>query len=257
MAVGTLAIGLTFIAGAFLTGMYLATFSSERTIAAVAAEEAFAKMQIFGLDLNDPNLKTTGFTVYEDLTSLPSDEMLYPSIRQEARTQYSWAVICRQVADSGDLVQCAAFVSRETGRNSSYWKRENGTGAPRLDTYDRPRPVRLNIVRDATGYANDEIALQDAIPGDVVDERTFVSEGSILVDDATGQLYQVLERSVDKPERVRLDRPWEGGAIAPQTGGWVWVVPPATTGGRNPGVAVYEKILKFPKTTITGPNTVN
>ncbi len=53
MAVGTLAVGMTFIAGTFLTGIYLSTFSTERTIAAVAAEEAFAKMRIFGLDPND------------------------------------------------------------------------------------------------------------------------------------------------------------------------------------------------------------
>ena len=50
MAVGTLAIGLTFIAGTFLTGIFFATLSTERTIAAVAAEEAFAKVQIYGLD---------------------------------------------------------------------------------------------------------------------------------------------------------------------------------------------------------------
>ena len=51
MAVGTLAIGMTFIAGTFLTGIFFSTLSTERTIAAVAAEEAFAKVQIYGLDL--------------------------------------------------------------------------------------------------------------------------------------------------------------------------------------------------------------
>ena len=42
LAVGTLAIGMIFISGTFLTGIYFATIATERTIAAVAANEAFA-----------------------------------------------------------------------------------------------------------------------------------------------------------------------------------------------------------------------
>ena len=245
MAVGTLAIGLTFIAGAFLTGIYLSTFSTERTIAAVAAEEAFAKMQIFGLDPNAADLKTDGAVDYNDLAAVPADEWLYPSIREAPARQYSWAAICRRTADGSDLVQCTVFVSRETGGVSFYWVRRNGTTDLQLEPSDRPRPVQINVIREVAAD-RDEITIRDAVSSDTIDERAFVSDGSVLVDDATGQIYRVLERSVDAPGTIRLDRGWEGGDLTSAAGGWVWVVPPAASGGKNPGVAVYQKILRFP-----------
>lgn len=246
MAVGTLAIGLTFIAGTLMTGITFSAFSTERTIASVAAEEAFAKVRIFGLDPNHADLKTDGFAAYEQLVTLPAGEMSYPSIREEATGQYSWAVIVRRVADGSDLVQCTAFVSRQTGGNSSYWVRETGASGSQLKSSDLPRPVCVNVVQ-STGLAVDEITIQDAVTADTTDERMFASNGSILVDDATGQIYRVLERSADQPGRIKLDRPWAGGALTSSAGGWVWVVPPAATGGRNPGIAVYQEILRFPR----------
>ncbi len=246
MAVGTLAIGLTFIAGTFLTGIYFSTFSTERTIASVAAEEAFAKVRIYGLDPNHPDLKTDGFVPYEQLTTLPAGESLYPSIDEGVARQYSWSMIARRVADGSDLVQCTAFVSRETGGNPTYWQYENGAGGSQLTSSDQPRPVRVNIVQ-STGSAANQVVIQDAVASDDIDERTFISNGSILVDDATGQIYRVLERSPDQPDRIELDRPWADGALTSSAGGWVWVVPPPATGGRNPSIAVYQKVLRFPR----------
>jgi hypothetical protein len=259
MAVATLAIGMTFISGAFLTGMYFATLSTERTIGAVAAEEAFAKMRIFGLDVADPNLKTTGFVPYKDLATLAADESFYPSTRADTGRQYSWSAICRRVADvndvnsveasagNRDLVQCVVLVSRETGSNSSYYQRKSGSAWPALEQTDLPCPLRVNIAQSSTGAASEEIFVKDAVASDTIDERTFVGEGSILVDDATGQIYRVLERDKVQPERIRLDRKWEGGDLTGANGGWVWTVPPAVTGGRIPGVAAYEKIVRFPR----------
>jgi type II secretory pathway pseudopilin PulG len=247
MAVGTLAIGMTFIAGTFLTGIVFSTLSTERTIGAVAAEEAFAKVRIYGLDPGHASLTTSGFVAYEDLMTVPAEESRYPSIRKEGARQYSWAAICRRVADSNDLVQITVFVSRETGGNPSYWKRKTGTGWPQLEISGLPRPVRINVAQVSTPAALDEIAIQDAVADDAIDERTFVNEGSLLVDDATGQIYRVLERSTVALDTVRLDRPWEGGDLTSASGGWVWAVPPGTTGGRIPGVAVYQKIIRFPR----------
>ncbi len=267
MAVGTLAIGLTFIAGTFLTGIFFATLSTERTIAAVAAEEAFAKVQIYGLGLAGAGLKSSGFTAYEDLVTLPAEESMYPSIREETASQYSWSAICRRVEDANDpsdpnvqtdddeLVQCTVFVSRETGGNPSYWKRKNGTASPDLESVNpsRPRPLLVNVAPAATPTGPEEIAIKDAVPGDTTDERTFVSEGSILVDDATGAIYRVMERSAVSPDKVTLDRPWAGSALTSAAGGWAWVVAPAASGGRNPGIAVYQKLIKFPRGIITDP----
>jgi hypothetical protein len=259
MAVGTLAIGMTFIGGTFLTGIYLATVSTERTIAAVAAEEGFAKMRIFGLDVDDRDLKTTGFVAYEDLTPLPAGESFYPSTRGETSRQYSWSAICRLVADSNevadgnevtgsrDLVQCVVFVSRETGGNSTYRNRKSGTGWPQLEQSDLPRPLRVNIVQDAASSTPEVVVVKDAVTSDAIDERTFVARGSILVDDATGRIYRVLDRDEVQPERITLDRDWEGGDLTAQDGGWVWVVPPPVAGGRIPGVAAYQKIIRFPR----------
>lgn len=247
MAVGTLAIGMTFIAGTFLTGIVLSTVSTERTVAAVAAEEAFAKVRIYGLDPGHGRLKTDGFVAYEDLATLPAEEALYPSIRKEGARQYSWSALCRRVADSNDLVQCTVFVSRETGGNPSYWKRKSGAGWPQLEVSDLPRPVRINVNQNATPVVLNEIAIKDAVADDSLDERTFVNAGSILVDDATGQTYRVLERSTVNLDTIILDRDWEGGDLTSANGRWVWVVPPGTAGGRIPGVAVYQKIIRFPR----------
>ena len=244
MAVGTLAIGLTFIAGAFLTGIYFSTYSTERTIASVAAEEAFAKVQIFGLDPDDADLATGGFVDYNELATMPAEEVLYPSTR-EAGKQYSWAALCRRTTDGNDLVQVTVFVSRETGGNLSYWKRQSGAANLQLESSDLPRPVRVNVVHDTTAAQN-EITIKDAVASDTTDERAFVSSGSILVDDATGQIYRALDRSAEQPDRIELDRDWEGGDLTSAAGGWVWVVPPAASGGKNPSIAVYQKILRFP-----------
>lgn len=246
MAVGTLAIGLTFIAGTFLTGIYFSSLSTERTIASVAAEEAFAKVRIYGLDPNHADLKTDGFVPYEQLTVLPAGESLYPSIDEGVGRQYSWSLIARRVTDGSDLVQCTVFVSRETGGNPNYWVRETGSTGPQLKASDQPHPVRVNVVA-GTGSTANEIVIQDAVAGDGIDERMFINHGSILVDDATGQIYRVLERSADQADRVELDRPWAGGALTSSEGGWAWVVPAPATGGRNPCVAVYQKVLRFPR----------
>jgi Tfp pilus assembly protein PilV len=260
MAVGTLAIGMTFIGGTFLTGIYFATLSTERTIGAVAAAEAFAKMRIFGLDVDDPDLKSDGFVLYEDIAMLPAGETFYPSTRGDVDRQYSWSAICRRVSDAndandvsdandtprgGELIQCVVFVSREIGGDSSYRKRRSGANWPQLETTRLPCPVRINIAQ--TAGMSDQVLVKDAVAGDAIDERTFVSQNSILVDDATGRIYRVLERDKAQPERITLDRVWEGGDLTTTDGGWVWVVPPPVAGGRIPGVAVYQKIIRFPR----------
>jgi hypothetical protein len=247
LAVGTLAIGLMFIAGTFLTGVYFSSTSTERTIGAVAADEALAKMRIYGLDPNNGSLKTDGCVPYEQLVTIPAEEYLYPSAREEATRQYSWAALCRRMSAGSRLVQCTVFISRQTA-GATYWVRKTGAEAPQLGTPnpDLPRPVRINLVADANSSNAGEVLLKDAVPDDGIDELAFVLDGSFLVDDQTGQIYQVLERYAAQPDKIRLDRPWTGGALTAPTGGWAWVVPPAASGGRNPVVAVYQDVLRFP-----------
>lgn len=245
LAVATLAIGLMFIAGTFLTGVFFSTQSTERTVAGVAAQEATAKIRIYGLDPNGSGLKTDGCVPYAPALSMPTEEYLYPSTRLEPQRQYSWSALCRRTAAGSPLVQCTVFICRQTP-DATYWVRKTGTGGPQLATDSRPQPLRVNIVQETTDRP-DEVTLKDAVAGDGIDELAFVNDGSTLVDDATGEIYRVLERTGAGLDRIRLDRAWAGGALASSAGGgWVWVIPPATSGGRNPVVAVYQDLIRFP-----------
>lgn len=246
LAVGTLAIGMLFIGGTFLTGIYFTTVSTERTVAVVAADEAFVKIRLYGLDPTDATLKTDGFVRYEQAgTTIPAVEFLYPSTQDTSSAQYSWAVICRRMAPTSRLVQCTVFVSRKAGANARYWVRKSGADWPQLEQSDLPRPVHVTIVQDTASQSAYEVSIIDAVSTDAVDEHTFINDGSVIVDDKTGQIYRVLERYASQPDKVKLDRPWAGGAIAPPAGGGAWVVPSPVSGGRNPLIAVYQRILRF------------
>ena len=146
LAVATLAIGMMFISGTFLTGVYFSTLSTERTVAVVAASEALAKIRIAAPDPNSLGLKTDGFVLYKPLTGVSTDEEhLYPSTRLEPERQYSWSMICRRMSAGSRLVQCTVFVSRQTA-NATYRVRKSGTGWPQLETAGLPQPVRVNVV---------------------------------------------------------------------------------------------------------------
>jgi hypothetical protein len=244
LAVGTLAVGMLFIGGTFMTGVYFTTISTERTIAAVAAQEAFAKIRLYGLDPNDPGLKSNAFVPYEQVRTIPSVEFLYPSTWDASASQYSWSALCKRVSGNSRLVQVTVFICRETGAHMKYWVRKTGASAPQLDPVDRPHPVRVTIVQNA-GQNADEASIVDAVTTDTIDEHTFINDGASLVDDATGQIYRVLVRAADQPDKIKLDRSWTGGAITPPAGGGVWVVPPASSSGRNALVAVYQETLRF------------
>ena len=103
LAVGTLAVGMLFIGGTFMTGVYFTTISTERTIAAVAAQEAFAKIRLYGLDPNDPGLKSNAFVPYEQVRTIPSVEFLYPSTWDASASQYSWSALCKRVSGNSRL----------------------------------------------------------------------------------------------------------------------------------------------------------
>ena len=244
LAVSTLAIGMIFVGGTFLTGIYFATVSTEQTIATVATDEALAKIRLYGLDVNEPNLPTGGFVLYEKLRSFPREEMLYPSTDANSVREYSWAALCRRMDPQSRLVQIAVMVSRQAGPNARFWTVPTEAGQTGFEQGTLPRPIRINVVQD-TDAENDELTIKDGDDGDDVEEHTFVTDGAIIMDDATGQIYRVLERYVDPSDRIKLDRPWAGSPLGSSDGGWVWVVPRPVAGGRSPFVAVYQEVLRF------------
>ncbi len=216
LAVGTLAVGMIFIGGTFLTGIHLSTIATERTIAAVVADEAFAKIRLYGLD---PNLATNQATRFDALNPIAPSEFAYPSTKTQTDKQFYWSALCRLAASdpTNRLVQVTVFVSRKVG-----------AGALR----PVPTPVAVSVV---AGVGN-ESRLTIANPA----EQTFINGGSTIVDSQRGLLYRVLQRDADAPDTLVLDKNWQGAAS-----GTVWVVPPPIGGGRYPCMAVYQKLIAF------------
>ncbi len=249
-AVGTLAVGMLFIAGTFPVAIYFSTIATERTIAAVAADEAFAKIRLYADpnqydDVGDIDINYLGIdsqTRFNDVNAFPAtlgidpNEFAYPSIGTDiSEKKYYWSAICRRVADPTTpptrLVQVTVFVSRKIGGGGRYWVREPITRAlGPIGSYPMPIDVQVSQV------GPDELSIVEPV------EKTFINDGYTIVDNETGQIYRVLERYAGAPpidQVIKLDRPWRGGP------GSVWVVPPPVNGGRYPCIAVYQKVIRF------------
>ncbi len=241
MSVGILAVGMIFIAGVFPVSIYFTTTAAERTEAAVIADEAFAKIRLYGVNLALlSTVPITDSVDFNDVSLINPDEFAYPSTNTNpAQKQYYWSALCRRVYQNSSLVQVTVFISRKIGAGAEYWGRQGLSGWPNLESRSFPRPVPVNVI---PASAN-QLQIIDAVPapGDSIDEKTFINDGYTIVDNATGQIYRVLERDADYPDTIVLDRPWEG-ALA---GGWVWVVPPPINGGKYPCIAVYQKVMRF------------
>ena len=222
LAVGTLAIGMIFISGTFLTGIHFSTISTERTIAAVVADEAFAKVRIYGIDLTDPNLAASRQTHFESVSLIPDVEFAYPSTRTSAEKHYYWSALCRPVYSDPDnrLVQVTIFISRKVGGSTTY-----------PGGLVRPVPVQVGI----SGAIGNRIL---TITGDI----QCINDGYTIIENGTGNIYRVMERGADPayPEQITLarDKLWQGGDS-------VWVIPPPIGGGRYPCIGIYQKLISF------------
>ena len=218
LAVGTFAIGMIFVAGVFPVAIRFTTIATERTIAAVVTDEAFAKIRLYGVDFNSPLWPTpppTACVDFNDVSSVPlnRDEFAYPSTPTDpANKQYFWSALCRLDPNdpTGRSVQVTVFVSRKTGSG--------------------PIPVPRQVGVSGT-FGSDVLQ--------IIGEKTFINDGYTIVDDRTGDIYRVLERyRGDEDNIIELDKDWQGGDL-------VWVVPPPATGGRYPCIAIYQKVIRF------------
>ena len=258
-AIGTLAVGMLFIAGTFPVAIHFATIATERTIAAVVADEAFAKIRLYAdpneynaiNDINMPYLEGRWQTQtrFNDVNAFPAtftfgldpNEFAYPSIGTDiSEKKYFWSALCRRVivgptTPPTRLVQVTVFVSRKIGSVATYWVRNQDTGtfAP-IGSY--PMPIDVEVSQISPDANELTINFVDPV------EKTFINDGYTIVDDETGQIYRVLERYASpEDDRIRLDRPWRGGVLP----GSVWVVPPPVNGGRYPCIAIYQKVIRF------------
>jgi hypothetical protein len=224
LAVATLAIGMIFISGTFLTGIYLSTVATERTIAAVVADEAFTKIKLYGIDPTDTDLDYDQLVSFETLNPIDADEFTYPSTKTEFDKQYYWSALCRRVSSDQNnrLVQVTVFISRKVGSGTTY-----PGGAT------KPAPVQVSI-STASGAGDDELTIS------VSGEESFINDGCTIVDDQTGRIYRVVQRYANTPDVIQLDRAWQGGST-----GSVWVVPPPVGGGKYPCIAIYQEVIGF------------
>jgi Tfp pilus assembly protein PilV len=230
LSIGILAVGMIFIAGVFPAAIYLTTVATERTIAAVAADEAFAKIRLYGIDPN--RFSGSGIENFNDVlpaaVNIDPNEFTYPSTGTDiSQKQYCWSALCRRAgSDPNRLVQVTVFVSRRVSPNLAY-PDPNGSG-----TVSRPMPFKVGV-DNVVGH-NNELSIR------VSNEITFINDGYTIVDDATGRIYRVLERYKNPDNTILLDSDWEGSST-----GKVWVVPPPVGGGRYPCISVYQKVIRF------------
>lgn len=224
LAVGTLAVGMIFISGTFLTGIHFSTIATERTIAAVVADEAFAKINLYGINMADPGFMVTQQMPFESISPVLNNSVFsYPSVDTLAEKHYFWSALCRPVYSGSDnrLVQVTVFVCRKAGSTTTY---QGGAGG-------RPVPVQVGV----SGTVGEYVL---SITGDM----TLISDGYTIVENGTGQIYRVVDRGADPavPEQITLarDKPWQGGDS-------VWVIPPPIGGGKNPCIAVYQRLIRF------------
>lgn len=243
LAVGTLAIGMIFISGTFLTGIHFSTIATERTIAAIVADEAFAKVRIYGS--TDTNwlsgLSTISCVDFKDVNDINNEllvtdpnEFAYPSTGDFTDKQYYWSALCR-AADPGPenrLVQVTVFVSRKTGVNTRY-------PAP-IDPLNLSVSYPMPIVIGASGTNGDNFLRIES------GKESFINDGSTIVVNETGRICRVIKRySPPDDNMIELDRSLLAGQIDAGWSGLVWVIPPPVDGGRYPCIEVYQRLIRF------------
>ena len=248
LALGTLSIGMIFVAGVFPVAIYFSTQATEQTIAAVVADEAFAKIRLYGRAYSELQRQTQpldwveempfdGCVDFNDLVPIGRNEFAYPSdpTTDIADRRYWWSALLRRVspvrrgspAPTGRLVQVTVFVSRRMGAASSYWGWD-GTQYTTGGVF--PMPVPVGVLEVVGGNV---LRIDSTM-------KTFINDGYTIVHGPTGQLYRVLERRPSEDDTIVLDRDWMGA-----TPDVVWVIPPPVRGGRYPCIAVYQKVIRF------------
>ena len=224
MAVGILSIGMMLVATMFPAALYLTTIASERTMAAIVADEAFAKIQLFGLksypaDVND----------YNDVTLMNAIEFSYPPVDPCTNTrQYYWSALFKPIStDPNDGYLVTVFVSRKTSPNHTYYKGADGG--------ERPKAIILGCKVQTTDANELKISVEN--------EARYINPPTTILDDATGKIYRVIARKIDEPNVVVLDRAWEDMLLLPNDS--IWLVPPPMSGGKNADIEVFQRIMRF------------
>jgi prepilin-type N-terminal cleavage/methylation domain-containing protein len=233
IAVGLIAVGMLFIAGAFPVSIHFATVATERTIAPTVADEAFAKCRLYLQDINPNSLN---FNSHKILVGLPPNEFTYPSTptTQPYSKQYWWSVIFRRINLTD--IQTTVFVNRKVGVASQYIVGSD-PNAPGIFDSNRPDAIVVGISGTTGGY---DLTITD------VTQKNYINDGYTIVDDATGQIYRVLERYPANDMVLRLDKPWRPDLPPSQLiTGSVWVASSPVSSSRYPCIGIYQRVIRF------------
>lgn len=233
MAVGILTVGLLLVATMFPAAIFMTTVASERTMAAIVADEAFAKIQIYQVNetIGVP-LKTDGkcYDWGEEMRTagkIVDEEFAYPPVGPDSdSSQYFWSALYRKTNNNtidGEY-QVIVFVGRRLNPGHTFQKDADDGKSGR-----RPVPDKSTNVSGTKG------SLILTVSG--VDEN-LINPPTTIIDSATGKLYAVVKRD---SSGVTLDRELEDD-ISPSG---IWFLSPPTSGGKNADVGVYQKIIKF------------
>lgn len=279
IAVGIMAVGLVMVAMVFPVGVKLTALTTERTIGAVAADEAFAKIQLYGLRNfqywpsaqiagGDPN--ATYYTcddfqyaslfaqdpidlIYGNLNDVPLDptwsEFRYPSTVLSAGQQqnYHWSALCRRMG--AKQVEVTVFVTRKIAPASLYraWNYDvSGPVYSAALNSPWPKPVPVNV--DYFNAQPNQLIIKNGPAFLATESIYFFDDGYTIVDDSTGKIYRLLE--VDHASgtlTLQQEWVWLGSPLSPvdEVDRTIWVVPPAVGSDRYPCVGVYQKSLRF------------
>lgn len=216
MAAGILCVGIMLVATMFPVAIYLTSVASERTMAAIVADEAFAKIQLYGLqtypaDIND----------FEKIcNTIDPNEFSYPSVDPYSTNlrQYYWSALCKRT-DPCEY-QVTVFVARKTSPSHTYYQGADGGNRPKAVLFAVTVPNDHNELKILNGNVR------------------YVNPPTTILDNATCKIYRVIDR---RDPNVVLDRAWENGTSAD----YIWLIPPPVSGGKNADIEVYQRIIRF------------
>jgi prepilin-type N-terminal cleavage/methylation domain-containing protein len=234
IAAGILSIGIMLVATMFPAALYLTATASEKTMAAIVADEAFAKIQIYGIV--DPTRSTTRFVRYwQDMSDkIYKDEYVYPSFSGNA--QYSWVPLCKKLnsdpLDKRYLVK--VFVTRKTNPNQRFY-----TDATYSDANDWPVPV----ANDSFTFTSPKyLTLTRSVEKDLINPPP----STIIIDNVSGRTFRIVRRD---DMVVTLDRDWDKDINEPENILYMpaGIGPDGKPSGKNPDIEIFQRIIDFGK----------
>ncbi len=267
IATGIMMIGLVMVATIFPVGVKLTALTTERTIGAVVADEAFAKIQLYGLrdfgdwpvananttcsdfqHVNDFDYDGSGTVDVSDVIPPDWPDFLYPSTPLPAGQphNYHWSALCRRAG--AKEVQVTVFVTRKMAAGAEFYGYDATLAPMKISPW--PKPVKIAVDYDFANPKELVLDLADTVNMDwdglspAVPERVlgFIGDGYTIVDNHSGRIYHVLE--VDRTnDTLILQQDWQPSPSSPDE--TIWVVPPAAGSSRYPCVGVYQKVIRF------------